>query len=689
MLKINKSINNIEEIIVNDINDIEEIKDNRFSSKLGDEAKLKLFVNALITAVGLVDIKPLPTIKQIETKKNQLSKIYGILPSKCHIKTIYEKYYSEIQLNNTFKRCLIKKAMRSLSGVLVSTVVLRPDVFSCPQKCSYCPTESNLEGTLTQPKSYLSTEPAMLRALLYNFDIKGQIWDRITTYIKTGNIQQSTVSNKMEIIVSGGTWESYPYAYRKQVMIDIYWAANTYEFKNTPNDRPALSIEEEIAINETSKYRVIGLTLETRPDFITTQSLKDYRKWGVTRIQIGVQHYSDNILRKINRDCYTKDTIRAIALLKALAFKIVCHLMPDLPGSSKELDLWMFKESIENTELQFDDTKIYPTAVCKSSNPNLIVKSDILDWYNAGLYTPYAETNLNDLIDVLIWYKSNVQPWVRIQRLVRDIPGQSIEVGYNKVSNLRQIIQDKMEKTFQDNQTAFQKLNIFNKMKHYIISILSSKTKQNDKCKCIRCMEIGDKDKSVSNIRLVVRKYVASKGIEYFISVETNRHNSISYYKFLITYYLKYIFTGQQSFWGGDMDTYNGLIGFCRLRIDPNPGAGIFKVLENCALIREVHVYGNTIGVSDTHVSCTKDGQQHKGYGQLLVKTAEIIAQQNNLYKTAVIAGVGTREYYKNKCGYHLDNTYMIKNLTKESLKRNYIIISFWLFIICVILSLV
>ena len=663
-------------------NDIEEIKINKFSSKLIDESKLKLYVGKLINDVGLITIQPQPTIKQIESTKNRISKIYGILPSKYHIKTIYEKYYTDIPLNNTFKRCLIKKAMRSLSGVLVSTVVLRPDVFSCPQKCSYCPTESNLEGTLTQPKSYLSTEPAMLRALLYNFDIKGQIWDRITTYIKTGNIQQSTVSNKMEIIVSGGTWESYPYEYRQQVMRDIYWAANTYEFKDTPNNRDSLSIEEEITINETSKYRVIGLTLETRPDFITRKSIKDYRKWGVTRIQIGVQHYSDDILRKINRDCYTADTIKSLILLKAMGFKVVCHLMPDLPGSSKELDLWMFKEAIENPDVQYDDVKIYPTAVCKSSNPNLIVKSDILDWYNAGLYTPYAETNLNDLVDVLIWYKSNVQPWIRIQRLVRDIPGHSIEVGYNKVSNLRQIIQDKMEK-----MKVVQKNSILDKLFSYF-GLKNNKDKFL-KCKCIRCMEIGDKDKSVSNIRLVVREYVASKGREYFISVETNSYNSIKYYKYLITYYLTYIFTGKETFWSGDLDAYNGLIGFCRLRIDPNPGSDIFKVLENCALIREVHVYGNSIGVSDKHVSHTDEGQQHKGYGQLLVKTAETIALQNNLYKTAVIAGVGTREYYKNKCGYHLKDTYMIKHLTKDnliSLKRNYIIISFWLFIICVIL---
>lgn len=628
------------------MNDIEAIKADKFNSKIGDEAKLKLYVKDLINAVGKINF--LPTIKNIEGKKNQISKIYGILPSKFHIRTITEKYYSDIPLNAVFSRYIVKKAMRSLSGVLVSTVVLRPDVFSCPYKCSYCPTETNLEGIPTQPKSYLSTEPAMMRALLYNFDIRQQIWDRITTYIKTGNIQNTTASNKMEIIISGGTLESYPYEYRKQVFNDIYWAANTYDNKRIPK-----SLSEEITINETATYRVIGLTIETRPDYITVESIKDYRKWGVTRVQIGVQHYSDDILKKIKRGCKTTDTIRAIKLLKSTGFKVVCHLMPDLPGSSKELDLWMFTQAVENEDVQFDDVKIYPTAVCKSSNPNLIVKSDILDWHAAGTYVPYAETNLQSLVDVLIWYKSNVQPWIRIQRLIRDIPGHSIEAGYHKVSNLRQVIQGIMAKTQLQNEKETAKLSFYAKLKQYIKPI----NNYNINCKCIRCMEIGDRN--IINAKLVIRKYNASKGIEYFISIETHKYLPFSYYIFILKYYLTYVYTSQPIFWEGDLNSYSGLIGFCRVRIDPCPGAGIFKVLENCALVREVHIYSNTHAVRGINVN----SQQHKGYGQLLIHTAEIIARQNNLYKVAIIAGVGAREYYKNKCGYYLSDTYMIKQL--------------------------
>lgn len=630
--------------IVNDEqNDIETFLNKTI--KMPNENKIKLFVKDLITNVGAnnMDI----TMTDIDKCVAKLRQKYKILPSKTQMRYIYETYYMTDEtignINHVMSRYMIKKAMRSRSGVLVSTVVLKPDKFSCPKKCSYCPTETDLSGNPTQPKSYLSTEPAMLRAIAHNFDVKGQIHDRIKTYIRTGNITEqknnvnacSTInanSYKLEIILSGGTWESYSYDYRNQVMNEIYWAANSFD-----NARQMLSVEEEIEINENAKYRIIGLTIETRPDYITKTSIRDYRRWGVTRVQIGVQHYNDEILKKINRECYTKDTIKAIAMLKQCGFKVVCHLMPDLPGSSPDLDMWMFQHAIYNPHLQFDDVKIYPTAICQSSSKDLIVKSDIEDWYKNGDYIPYAETNINKLIEVLKYYKSNVQPWIRIQRLIRDIPSQSIAAGYEKKSNLRQIIQDEMKK-------------------------------EHKKCNCIRCMEIGDDNMHRVNngqTRLVVRKYDASGGIEYFISIETHKQTNIlssdwiEYFKFIVTYWFTYLFTLNKLYWKGNLNTYDGLIGFCRLRIDPNPGGDIIKELKNCALIREVHVYGHSLGVGG--ISNVKSSQ-HKGFGQLLVKTAEEISTQHGYTKTAVISGVGTREYYKKKCGYKVDGTYMIKD---------------------------
>lgn len=617
--------------------DIENIVNN---TNIENENKLKAYVKDLIKLVGRPDLNP--TIKEIDKIISNLRNKYHIVASKAQIRYIYEKYYNNILINHTFSRYMIKKAGRSRSGVLVSTIVLKPDVFSCPKKCSYCPTETNLDGIPTQPKSYLSSEPAMMRALQYNFDVKGQLWDRIKSYIGTGNIQSNSGSCKMEIILSGGTWESYPYKYRNQVMNEIYWAANTYE-----KNRPIHSLEKEITINETSKYRIIGITIETRPDFITKQSIKDYRRWGVTRVQIGVQHYDDNILDKINRDCHTKDTINAIKMLKQSGFKIVCHLMPDLPGSSPELDNWMFNKAINDPDLQFDDVKIYPCAVCKSSNENLIVKSDIADWYNDGTFIPYAETNINKLIGVLKYYKTNIQPWVRIQRLVRDIPKHSIQAGYEGISNLRQIIQEQMKK-------------------------------EGTKCNCIRCMEIGDNDKLMDSAQLVVRPYYASGGQEYHISIESNTKPKFlskdwwSYAWFIFMYYLILIFNTEKTWWKGNINTYNGLVGFCRLRLDSNPGGGFIKELKCCALIREVHVYGHSLGVGVGTIDASISSQ-HKGYGQLLVKTAEEIALQNGFVKCAIIAGVGAREYYKNKCGYNLEGTYMTKIIAKEKVNNIYL----------------
>jgi len=601
-----------------------DLEDFKSSPKLEEENKLKRIVETLIR-----ETKNTKTIEEIENISKAIHKRYSSIVVKNNLRYVFEKYIKDdiSQINPLLYKYLIKKSMRSRSGVLVSTIVLKPDVFSCPKKCSYCPTETDLNGNPTQPKSYLSSEPAMLRALEYNFDVKGQIYDRIKCYIQQGNIQslESQYSYKMEIILSGGTWESYPYDYRNQVMREIYWACNTYN-----KDREILSIEEEITKNETAQFRVIGLTIETRPDFITKQSIKDYRRWGVTRVQIGVQHYDDNILDFIKRECYTSDTINAIKMLKECGFKIVCHLMPDLPTSSVEKDIWMFDQAIFNELLQFDDVKIYPTAICKSHDESkYIVKSDISDWYNEGSYVPYAEKNLKDLIDVLKYYKQNIQPWVRIQRLVRDIPKKSIEAGYDKLSNLRQVIQDEMKK-------------------------------EGKKCNCIRCFEIDDN--IPSSPTLVVREYKASYGKEYFISIEDFEYLGLSYLFYLIKHHIFKIF-GYHCFWSGN-ETRKSIIGFCRLRIDKNPGGGYIKELENCGLIREVHVYGSSLCIGSNNYN---QHNQHKGYGKLLVDAAEKIIQDNGLNKSAVIAGVGTREYYKNKCGYNLEGTYMTKYIKGKS----------------------
>lgn len=583
------------------------------------------FVEEFIKTMG--EPSKTPTWNEFDNALNILKRKYHVHAGKIQMRILYETHFKHIPVNAEMKRYLIKRVMRSESGVLVVTIVTKPgdDIrFSCPEKCAYCPTETNLAGEPTQPKSYLSTEPAMSRATRNKFDIVDQIIDRIRSYIFTGNIKKDNQKKKIEVILSGGTWDVMPKTYRDQVINETYYAFNTY--LDVGEKRPMLSITEEKTINETCLFGVIGLTIETRPDYVTKRALCEYLEYGVTRVQLGGQSTHDDILLKIKRGCTVKNIKQAIRLLKGVGLKVVTHWMPDLPGSSAQRDKEMFQELLTNPDLQSDDWKIYPCAVVKSDNPDIIVKSEINDWYDDGSYVPYSETNVEDLIEVCMDFKRKIHPWIRIERLVRDIPTQSIEAGYTKMTNMRQTISDRIPKYF---------------------------------CKCIRCMEIKDRTELMDKGKLVVRKYAASSGTEYHISFEVEtEYWSCIYIWFCITAALCSLF-GHTLYYEGNRDSYCGVFGFLRLRIDPNPGLGIVEELTGCGMIREVHVYGNSTSVGNHDAASS----QHKGIGQKLVKTAEDIIRSHGLNKVSVIAGIGAREYYKNKCGYELGKYYMVKKI--------------------------
>jgi ELP3 family radical SAM enzyme/protein acetyltransferase len=565
----------------------------------------------------------------------RLRRVYRIMPNKHDIRFVSEEYFNGRSMPLIFTKWLVKRASRADSGILVATITLAPDKFSCEYNCAMCPQETDLQGNRTQPRSYLSTEPAMLRAIASDFDIKRQFQNRIQAYKYNGCIKNGDVrSKKMEVILSGGTWHSYPKAYRYQVATEVYWAANTVN-----EERPIKTLAEEILENETAEYRIIGLTGETRPDKITKETIVEALEQGFTRWQLGEQSDDDAILKLINRKCYVADTILAHRLLKQAGFKIVAHLMPDLPGSTPVRDVEMFQNYLTNPDLQFDDVKIYPTAICVSPTPDRIVKSKIADWYISGRYKPYAELNLQLLLDAIIYYKVRVPPWVRIQRIVRDIPSKSITAGYNKLSNLRQVIHEKMAAAGQV-------------------------------CNCIYCKEIGDNelDESLTPI-LVVRKYTASSGTEYHLSMEAHKMTMGQQAQYMVDRgfnLMNWLLTGRWSHWEGSLNSYVGLYGFCRLRDDPDPGGDFVPEINGCALIREVHVYGFALGVGTDAF-----GSQHRGYGKKLVKTAEQIAAYLGYKKAAVIAGVGTREYYKNKCGYEKATNYMVKNIPDYDYKTS------------------
>tara|TARA_B000000437_G_scaffold192499_1_gene151517 strand:+ start:8097 stop:9842 length:1746 start_codon:yes stop_codon:yes gene_type:complete len=572
--------------ITNEIIDIENIQKNTHKQSTFSKQQWKKLEHEFINSY-----EEFNTHADIVKFKKKIQQKYKISISKCDL----IKLYNNLNIDNlNVKNLIIKKKQKSDSGVLVITVLTsaHPEYidkdgnyqigkFSCKHDCAYCPNEKAHEGNnwVDQPRSYLFSEPAVLRANENNFDAIKQINARLSTLVEMGHS-----ADKLEIIVLGGTWSEYPEEYQEKFITEIYYAANV--FLNI-HKREMLSLEEEIYINENeSNIHIIGLTLETRPDTITLEEIKKFRKYNCTRIQLGVQHTHNDVLKKINRGHNIECVYDAIKLLKENCYKVDIHLMPNLPGSSYIKDKEMLEASLYDERLQVDQYKIYPTAI--------VPWTKIKKWYEDGSYIPYSDLELYELIKD---FKQKVQKWKRLNRIIRDIPSSYISGGYDKkYVNMRQLLQNDMKKN-------------------------------NWKCNCIRCREIGSNKVDVNDIELKIIKYDASGGMEYFISYETSKY----------------------------------LIGFLRLRIN-GKDANTLDILKDCALIRELHVYSNLNSVGYN----IDQSMQHKGFGKKLIKEAEEIAINNKVYKMAIISGTGVRNYYK-KQGYELKDTYMIKYLNKNS----------------------
>ncbi len=496
------------------------------------------------------------------------------IPNKELLK-LYNKLVNNPNQKSKAKEIFKKKKIRTLSGV--APVAILTKSAGCPHHCVYCPTESRM------PKSYLSNEPAVMRAILCGFHPYRQVIARLKALEENGHD-----ANKIEIIVMGGTWSALPLKYQYWFIKEVFRAANEYgRKKNNPSfpqdDRQTLSgpgqskiseikkeLLQEQKKNEKARYRIVGLTLETRPDYITTSELKKFRVMGCTRVEIGVQSVNEEILKKIKRGHGTKEIQQATYLLRRAGFKIVYHLMPNLPGATPDLDLKMFKEIFSNPAYCPDQIKIYPCVVVQGS--------ELYSWWKKGKFQPYSDKVLQKL---LLEIKKIVPYWVRIVRLIRDIPSGSIEAG-NKTSNLRQILQEKL-------------------------------AAQGQSCGCLRCREAREQPLS-SELTLYQEKYPVSSGQEIFLSWESSDRKVV--YAFL------------------------------RLHLpDPPQDKKFFQAfpeLKQAALIREVHTYGQL-----TPFSQKKGNVQHKGLGKKLVKKAEQIAQENGFSKMAVISGVGVRGYYR------------------------------------------
>lgn len=517
---------------------------------------------------------------------------------------------------------LMKKAdIRNVSGIAVVTSLVKP--YMCPGKCVYCPTEARM------PKSYIATEPAAARALRLDFSPYEQMRLRIKMLEVNGHN-----ADKIEYIIKGGTWNAYPLKYQYWFMYESFKAANDLSRDIPIGESREESwhsitelqeaIEREQTYNESAKHRLIGVTLETRPDAISPKTIWHMRQQGCTRIELGLQSTDDVILERIVRGHTVDEFRRAILLLRKAGFKVDLHFMPDLPGTTANHDVEMYKEIFEDPSLRPDMIKIYPCTVIKSA--------ELYEWLQDGRYTPYSS-------EELFWALNEMQlatpRYCRISRLIRDIPSDVIEAG-NAVTNLREMLDADLKKR------GLRSVDI-------------------------RAREIG-RHKTVldraETPELFVDEYDTVGGREYFISVEDPNREAI--YGFLrlriptppLSHPDRVPAQWETIHGSATQITQDGKWDHLVKEKDDMQLLTFMPELEACAFIRELHVYGNLVKIGDKSELST----QHTGLGKQLMAAAEDIVQQNNLNTVAVISGVGVRGYYA-KLGYDKIGTYMIKSL--------------------------
>ncbi|NMB57066.1 tRNA uridine(34) 5-carboxymethylaminomethyl modification radical SAM/GNAT enzyme Elp3 [Candidatus Beckwithbacteria bacterium] len=472
--------------------------------------------------------------------KRRWAKILKRIPRNSEIFEAYNELLSEqkISRNLEIEKSLKIKQIRTQSGVAPFAVMMKP--FPCPGNCIYCVQEQGM------PKSYMSDEPAAARAKLLAFDPKIQIEARIDQMEKTGHHPE-----KLQIIVIGGTFGAYPTDYKKEFLKTIFDTCNEMSFeKENPNgrdainpvstnkfschsrsefckekhqDRESIEIKNSQDLNEQAKYKVIGMSIETRPDWINDEEIKLLREYGVTKVQMGIQAFDDEILKKIKRGHDLKAVRIATAKLRNAGFKINYHFMPNLPGSNPQKDITMAKMMFADPDFRPDTIKIYPCIV--------LPQTELFVLFQNGEYMPYDDQTL---AQTLIEIKQQVPYYCRIDRLIRDITS-NWNVAGTKMSNMRQLIQQKMQK-------------------------------QKIKCQCIRCREVRENAKLNSDVKFKMQKYEANQAEEQFLSFEDS----------------KYLYAMLR----------------LRLPKE-NEMTKVFPVLKNAALIRELQVFGKQIPLTE------------------------------------------------------------------------------------------
>ena len=515
-------------------------------------------------------------------------------------------------------RILKLKPRRTASGVATITVVTMPH--ACSSACVYCPNDVRM------PKSYLSAEPACQRAERCFFDPYLQVRARLDLLESNGH-----VTDKIELIVLGGTWSDYPREYQLWFVSELFRALNDsdteaqarvqelrafYETCGVSSDPAELaeqvratqdavtmgtcSYNQAIAqlytreaweraraiqtatadelkaqqrINEDAHHRVVGLCVETRPDLVDDASATFMRFLGCTKVQIGIQSLDQRILDLCGRRVTVERIAEAFSCLRLHGFKILVHMMANLPGATPESDMREYRMLVEDPRFLPDEVKLYPCVLVESAALGRL--------YEQGAWQPYTE---DELIGVLAADVAATPAYVRISRMIRDISSGDIVAG-NKKTNLRQMVDEREHETGAHIDE-------------------------------IRSREIATGEIDALDLHMECLPYVTAVSSERFLQ------------------------------WVAPDGT---IAGFLRLSLPHQ---------SSTAMIREVHVYGRVAEIGGTE----EGGAQHMGLGRQLVEEACTQAASAGFDAIRVISSVGTRGYYR-KLGFSEDGLYQKRAL--------------------------
>ncbi len=279
-------------------------------------------------------------------------------------------------------------------------------------------------------------------------------------------------TDKVEFVIMGGTFMSLDHQYRDYFIRNLHDALS---------GNSSSSVQEAVAYSEESNTKCVGITIETRPDYCYNTHLSDMLLYGCTRIEIGVQSIYEDVARDTNRGHTIESVKKCFMLAKDTGFKIVSHLMPDLPNMGIERDLESAKEFFENPDFRPDGLKLYPTLVIRGTG--------LYELWKKGEYKNYHPDELVVIVAKLL---SLVPPWTRVYRIQRDIPMPLVTSGVEN-GNLRQL--------------ALKKMSDLN------LACRDVRTRE------VGIMEVNHKLKP-EYIELIRRDYVANNGWETFLAYE-------------------------------------------------------------------------------------------------------------------------------------------------------------------------